>query len=37
MYREAMAMDMAQSAPTPIEAGEQVVRANVSIRYRIGQ
>jgi uncharacterized protein YggE len=35
MYREAMAMDMAQSAPTPIEAAEQVVRANVSVRYRI--
>jgi uncharacterized protein YggE len=37
MYRQAMAMDMAQSAPTPIEAGEQTVRANVSVRYRIGQ
>jgi uncharacterized protein YggE len=36
MYREAIAMDMAQAAPTPIEAGEQVVRANVSVRYRIG-
>jgi uncharacterized protein YggE len=36
MYREAMAMDMVQVANTPIEAGEQIVRANVSIRYRIG-
>jgi uncharacterized protein YggE len=35
MYREAMAVDM-QAAPTPIQPGEQVVRANVSVRYRIG-
>jgi uncharacterized protein YggE len=35
MYRE-MAMDMAaQAAPTPVEPGEQVVRATVSIRYRL--
>ena len=36
MYRQGVAMDMAAAAPTPIEAGEQVVRANVSVRYRIG-
>jgi uncharacterized protein YggE len=36
LYREAMAMDMAQAAPTPIQPGEQVVRANVSVRYGIG-
>ena len=30
------AMEMGQSvAPTPVEAGEQVVRANVTIRYRL--
>ena len=35
MYRE-MAMDMAaQAAPTPVEPGEQVVRATVTIRYRL--
>lgn len=35
MYR-AMAMDVAmQAAPTPVAPGEQVVRANVSIRYRL--
>jgi uncharacterized protein len=34
MYREAM--DVAQaSAPTPISPSEQVVRANVTIRYRL--
>lgn len=34
MYR--MQADMAQAAaPTPISPGEQVVRANVSIRYRL--
>jgi uncharacterized protein YggE len=33
MYR---AMEMAQSAvPTPIEGGEQSIRANVTIRYRL--
>jgi uncharacterized protein YggE len=36
MYREAMGLDIAQAAPTPIQPGEQVVRANVSVRYRIG-
>ena len=37
MYR-GMAMDaMAQAAaPTPVAPGEQVVRANVTIRYRLG-
>jgi len=35
MYRE-MAMDVAQAAPTPVEPGEQIVRANVTIRYRLG-
>jgi uncharacterized protein YggE len=36
MYR--MVMDQAQaSAPTPVSPGEQVVRANVSIRYRLGR
>jgi uncharacterized protein YggE len=34
MYRE-MAMDVAQAAPTPVEPGEQVVRATVTIRYRL--
>jgi uncharacterized protein len=34
MYRE-MAMDIAQAAPTPVEPGEQVVRATVNIRYRL--
>jgi uncharacterized protein YggE len=35
MYRE-MAMDMAaQAAPTPVEPGEQIVRATVTIRYRL--
>jgi uncharacterized protein YggE len=34
MYRE-MAMDVAQAAPTPVSPGESVVRANVSIRYRL--
>lgn len=35
MYRE-MAMDAAQAAPTPVLPGEQVVRATVNIRYRLG-
>lgn len=35
MYRT-MAMDVAQAAPTPVAPGEQVVRANVTIRYRLG-
>jgi uncharacterized protein YggE len=34
MYRE-LAMDMAQAAPTPVEPGEQIVRATVTIRYRL--
>lgn len=34
MYRVA-AMDMAQSAPTPVSPGEQVVRANVTIKFRL--
>ena len=34
MYRE-MAMDVAMAAPTPVTPGEQVVRANVTIRYRL--
>lgn len=37
MYeRMAMAADMAQSAPTPINPGEQTVRATVVIVYAIG-
>ena len=34
MYR-GLAMDMAESAPTPVSPGEQVVRANVTIRFRL--
>ena len=35
VMREDMAMGMAQAAPTPVEPGEQVVRATVTIRYRL--
>ncbi len=35
LMRGAVAFDMAQAAPTPVEPGEQVVRANVSVRYRL--
>jgi len=35
VMREAMAMGMAQAAPTPVEPGEQIVRATVTIRYRL--
>lgn len=29
-------MDMARGAPTPVEPGEQTVRASVTVRYRLG-
>ena len=32
----AMEMAMARAAPTPIEAGDQVVNASITIRFRIG-
>jgi uncharacterized protein YggE len=34
MYRD-MAMEAVQAAPTPVEPGEQIVRATVTIRYRL--
>lgn len=37
MPYEMMRMDAAQAAPsTPIEPGQQIVRANVNVKYRIG-
>ena len=35
VMRQAIAMGMAQAAPTPVAPGEQVVRATVTIRYRL--
>jgi uncharacterized protein YggE len=31
-----VAMEAVQVAPTPVEPGEQTVRATVNIRYRLG-
>lgn len=36
MMEARMAMDVAQAAPTPIEATEQTVFAQVTIKYRLG-
>lgn len=33
----AVAMERAQAAPTPVEAGDQTVTANVSIRFALGR
>lgn len=33
----AMTMERAQAAPTPVEAGDQTVTANVSIRFALGR
>ena len=37
MMRDMAYAEAVQVAATPVEPGEQVVRANVSVRYRIGQ